>query len=139
MQLKDLRPNSNVSVRVRVCSQGTERSVAKNRYTPLRVCSFKVGDSTGDVELTMFNDGIDSLARAVGKVIDINDGWVKKWQGKMQLSMGRGGDWDVVKDKNFPTSQAILQGVGSASTAIKPVSPSTGTKIIFFNFFRFFV
>jgi len=130
MKIKDLRPNSNVSLRVRVCSKETERSVAKNRYTPLRVCEFKVGDSTGKVGLTMFNDGIDRLARVVGEVIDINDGWSKKYQGKMQLSMGRGGDWDVVKDKNFPTSKAILQGVGSAAKAKKPVLPSKGTKII---------
>jgi ssDNA-binding replication factor A large subunit len=134
MKVKDLKPNSNVSLRVRVCSKGTERSVSKNRYNPLRVCEFKVGDSTGKVGLTMFNEQIDSLARVVGEVIDINDGWSKKYQGKMQLSMGRNGDWDVVKDKNFPTSQAILQGVGSVKAkkptkAKKPSLPSTGTKI----------
>jgi ssDNA-binding replication factor A large subunit len=129
MKIKDLKPNSNVSVRVRVCSKGTERTVAKNRYNPLRVCEFKVGDDSGVVVLIMFNDAIDKLTRVMGSVIDIQDGWSKKWQGKMQLSMGKGGSWDVVNDKNFPTSQAILQGNGSASASIKKAIPSVGTKI----------
>lgn len=128
MKVRDITPNSNINLRVRVCSQEKERTVYKNHTYPLRVCEFKVGDDTGDVMLSMFNDDIDSLASAVGKVIDISNGWSKKWQGKIQLSLGSRGTWNVVNDKAFPSIQSILQGVSSLTpTNITSTNKSTSS------------
>lgn len=115
MKIKDLKPNSVINVQVRVCTQENQKLITKNRLIPLHICSFKVGDETGLVKLTLFNDAIDKLSTSIGEVIKIKDDWAKLWQGNMQLSMGKSGTWEVIKDSDFPSLSAILEDYDSKS------------------------
>lgn len=56
-----------------------------------------VADETGSAILSLwgFNEGEDLSA---GKVIKIVDGWAKEWQGKVQISLGRSGTYEVLAD-----------------------------------------
>ncbi len=115
-QVKDLVPNSNASLRVRICAQGTTREVQSKKGYSLRVCSFQVGDETGTVEFSAFGKDVTSLSKLVGKVLDIKDAWVKEWNGIKQLSLGKSGVWEVVEDKSFPLTSVILEAAKAAGS-----------------------
>ena len=103
MKIADLQPDTNATVRVRVCAQGPSRKVSSKKGYALTVCTFMVGDETGTVEYSAFGKDVMAMGKNVGKVIDIKDGWVKEWNGKMQLSLGKNGTYEVVEDKEFPS------------------------------------
>ena len=53
-KVKDLKPNTNASVRVRVCVQGNSRRAQSKKGYQFSVCPFLVGDETGVVEYSSF-------------------------------------------------------------------------------------
>ncbi len=61
----------------------------------IRVCNARIKDETGELKLTLWNDEIDQVQK--GDKIDIIDGWVKEFQGDLQISAGRNGK--IVKAK----------------------------------------
>ena len=107
-KVKDLVPNNNASVRVRVCAQGDLREVQSKKGYALKVASFLVGDETGALEFSAFGKDIYALNKLVGKVIEVHDGWVKEWQGKKQMSVGKGGTFEVVDAPDFPLTSEIM-------------------------------
>ncbi|MBN2150369.1 MAG: hypothetical protein JW839_02870 [Candidatus Lokiarchaeota archaeon] len=109
MKVKDLAPNANASLRVRVCAQGQSRKVQSKKGYQLSVCTFVVGDETGAVEYSAFGKDVMTMGKNVYRVIEIKDGWVKEWNGKLQLSLGKAGTWEVVEDKDFPLTADILK------------------------------
>ena len=54
-----------------------------------RVCTVVLQDDTGKVDITLWNDEVDAVAE--GDTISIKNGWVKEWQGRLQVSTGRSG------------------------------------------------
>ena len=131
MKIKDLKSNSNITIKVRVCTQEKEKLITKNRNFPLRVCEFKVGDETGIVKLSLFNQAIDNLASSVGEVIKIYNGWSKSWQGNMQVSMGRSGIWEVLKGANFPSVSEVLKN--DKSQPVEQLQPKGDAPLIRVN------
>jgi len=92
-----------------VCAPGQARTVASKKGYNLQVCSFSIGDETGRVEFSAFGKDVAAMGKNVGKVIDITDGWVKEWNGKLQVSLGKSGTWEVVSDPDFPLTSDIMQ------------------------------
>ncbi|MEX2682285.1 MAG: hypothetical protein Q6373_011860 [Candidatus Sigynarchaeota archaeon] len=115
VKVKDLVPNTNASLRVRVCSQGPPRKVQSKKGYPLYVCSFLVGDETGTIEYSAFGKDVSAMEKNIGRVIEITDGWVKEWNNKPQLSLGKAGTWAVVDDKSFPLTSEILKNAKPAA------------------------
>ncbi len=111
LKVKDLKPNANASVRVRVCAQGQSRNVQSKKGYSLTVCTFMVGDDTGAIEYSAFGKDVMAMGKNVGKIVEIKDGWVKEWNGKLQLSLGKAGTWEVVEDKSFPLISEIMKKV----------------------------
>jgi ssDNA-binding replication factor A large subunit len=111
MKVKDLKPNANASLRVRVCAQGPSRKVQSKKGYQLSVCTFMVGDETGAVEYSAFGKDVMTMSKNVGKVIEIKEGWVKEWNEKLQLSLGKSGTWEVVEDKSFALTSEIMKNV----------------------------
>jgi ssDNA-binding replication factor A large subunit len=111
MKVKDIKPNANASLRVRVCAPGQSRKVQSKKGYQLSVCTFMVGDGTGAVEYSAFGKDVMAMMKNVGKVIEIKDGWVKEWNEKLQLSLGKAGTWAVVEDKSFPLTSEIMKNV----------------------------
>jgi len=54
-----------------------------------RVCNAKIKDDSGQMELTLWNEDVDIYV--VGDVITITEGWVKEWNGNLQITSGRNG------------------------------------------------
>ena len=89
MKIKEIKPNGNATLdKVEVVSKGDVREFQKFNK-PGRVCNCIIKDSTGEMELTLWNDEIDTVE--AGEKIKIIDGWVKEWNGKMQISAGKNG------------------------------------------------
>ncbi len=70
-----------------------------------------VADETGSTILSLwgFGEGSDLSA---GKVIKITDGWAKEWRGKVQLSLGRSGTYEILVDDGSVPS---ISDLGSAT------------------------
>ncbi|MHA1792404.1 MAG: hypothetical protein ACTSVI_07145 [Promethearchaeota archaeon] len=109
MKIKELKPNTNADVKVRVCAQGPVRKVNSKKGYSLHVCSFQVGDETGVLSFSAFGKDISALEKVVGKVVEFKNIWVKEYNGELQLSKGRSGEWLAVNDPDFPLTSEILK------------------------------
>ncbi|MBI4019910.1 MAG: hypothetical protein HY367_01145 [Candidatus Aenigmarchaeota archaeon] len=89
MKISELQPNSNATLdKVEVVEKGEVREFMKFDR-PGRVCNLKIKDSSGEAQLTLWNEEIESVDE--GDNIRITDGWVKEWNGKIQVSRGKKG------------------------------------------------
>ena len=89
MKINEVKPNSNATLeKVEVVSKGDVREFMKFDK-PGRVCNCTIKDDSGEMELTLWNDEIDTIE--AGEKLKITDGWVKEWNGKMQISTGKKG------------------------------------------------
>ena len=88
MKIKEAKPNGSATLEVDVVSKGDIREFERFGKTG-RVCNCVIKDDSGELELTLWNDEIDTIE--AGEKIKITDGWVKEWNGKLQISMGKNG------------------------------------------------
>ena len=89
MKISEVKPNSNATLEeVEVVSKGEVREFVKFGRES-RVCNCTIKDGSGEMELTLWNDEIETVES--GDRLSIADGWVKEWNGKMQISTGRNG------------------------------------------------
>ena len=58
-----------------------------------RVATARVKDDSGEILLSLWNDQIDKVKQ--GDVVAIKNGYVKEWQGELQLTTGRQGTLEV--------------------------------------------
>ncbi|MHA1684192.1 MAG: hypothetical protein ACTSUE_24865 [Promethearchaeota archaeon] len=110
MKVKDLQPNTNADIRVRICAQGQSRQIKTKKGYTVNVCPFMVGDETGTAEFSAFGKDIYEFQKLISKIIDFKDVWVKVWNEKVQISKGRAGTWEVVDDPSFPLTSEIYHG-----------------------------
>ena len=102
MQIKDVLAQQNATLEnVDVTEKMDERQFEKfGKVT--RVCNATIKDDSGIMTLTLWNEEIESVEE--GDKISIIDGWVKEWQGVMQISAGRNGK--IVKaGESAPTEE----------------------------------
>ena len=89
MKIKDLKPNQNATLdEVEVAEVGEVRQFEKFGKSG-RVCNLKITDKSGSAEVTLWNDEVEKFQ--VGDKLKITDGWVKEWNGKVQVSSGKNG------------------------------------------------
>lgn len=93
MKVNELQPNQGkVDVTVEVVSKESVRTFSKFGKDG-RVCNAVVKDDSGQIKLTLWNDEVDTIN--VGDIVQITNGYVKEWQGELQLSAGRFGKMEV--------------------------------------------
>ncbi|MHA1859035.1 MAG: hypothetical protein ACTSUU_06275 [Candidatus Thorarchaeota archaeon] len=98
VKIADVEIGKNVpELVVRVISVAPPRMISTRSGRKTQLTEVLVGDETGTAVLSLWGFGGASRLSA-GKVIRITDGWAKEWQGKMQLSLGRSGRLEEVKD-----------------------------------------
>lgn len=103
MKIKELQPNQGkVDVTVEVVSKEQPRTFSKFGKDG-RVCNAIVKDDSGQIKLTLWNDETDMID--VGDTIQITNGYVKEWQGELQLSAGRFGKMEVISKAAKPEQQ----------------------------------
>ena len=92
IKVEGLTPNSReVNLIVKVVSINQPRNVTSRRdQTMHKVADALVGDETGCLYLTLWDDKIDEITE--GKTIRIENGYINLFRGSMRLNIGRYGN-----------------------------------------------
>lgn len=88
-KISDAAANKNLTIdQFEVVEKGEVREFS--RYGRLgRVCTCKIKDASGEMDLTLWNDEVDAVQQ--GDKMKLADGWCKEWNGRMQASTGKNG------------------------------------------------
>ncbi len=96
MAVKDLQARQgNVDIVVDIVDVGDVRQFEKFGRSG-RVATAVAKDETGDIKLTLWNDQIDQVK--AGDKVHITNGFVSEWQGEKQLTTGKMGKLEVVRE-----------------------------------------
>lgn len=89
-----------VNTTVKVVSKTEPREVtSRSDGSAHRVCEALVGDDTGSLYLTLWDDAIDDVVEE--QVLKISNGYVNLFRGSMRLNIGRYGSSEVVEEAPF--------------------------------------
>jgi replication factor A1 len=89
-----------VNTTVKVVSKTEPREVtSRSDGSAHRVCEALVGDETGSLYLTLWDDAIDDVVEE--QVLKITNGYVNLFRGSMRLNIGRYGSSEVVEEAPF--------------------------------------
>jgi ssDNA-binding replication factor A large subunit len=86
--IASIRANQNATFSAAITAISAPREVTTSRGTS-SVADATLQDETGTTTLTLWGDDIAKYK--VGTKIQITDGWVKDFKGKLQVSLGRSG------------------------------------------------
>ena len=95
MKIGELRDGAKrVDIEAQVVEKESTREV-QSRYKDetYRVASAVVGDDSGNIKLTLWNEQIDQVR--VGDKIRIENGYVTSFKGEIQLNVGKFGKLTV--------------------------------------------
>ena len=95
MNIGELRDGAKrVDIEARVVEKGNTREV-QSRYKDetYKVASAVVGDDSGNIKLTLWNEQINQVQ--VGDKIRIENGYVTSFKGEIQLNVGKYGKLTV--------------------------------------------
>ena len=97
MKIEKLTPNSReVNTVVKVVSKSEVRNVTGRDYSVHRVADALVGDETGCVVLTLWDDNIDKINEEA--TIRVTNGYVNLFRGNMRLNIGRYGSFEILEE-----------------------------------------
>jgi replication factor A1 len=91
--ISDLRANANATFTATITAISEPREVNTSRGLS-KVADATLQDETGTTTLTLWGEDIQKYR--VGQKLQITDGWVKDFRGKLQVSMGRSGRIAIV-------------------------------------------
>ena len=93
VKIRELNLDSrNYDVRVKVLEIGTERIVVTRRDgAEHRVAEALVGDETGVIKMTLWDENIDTLRDLEGSTVVIKNGYVNVFRNSLRLNIGRYG------------------------------------------------
>lgn len=96
MKIKDLRDGmSKVTLVAKVLEISEPRNVV-SRFSgrPLKVADVIIGDETGTIKLSLWNEQIEQVN--VNDMIKVENGYVNSFRGKLQLNIGKYGKLHVL-------------------------------------------
>ncbi len=97
MKVSELKANKNIDeIVLKIVEKGETRNVMKRYGGTARVCNLLGEDEDGNtIRITLWNDEIDEVE--INEIIKIVDGWVKEWNGELQISTGKRGRIEKIK------------------------------------------
>ncbi|MDQ1279740.1 MAG: replication factor [Thermoproteota archaeon] len=100
-KIGELTPNSKaVNVTAKVVSKSEVRNTTNARdYTEHKVADALVGDETGCIYLSLWDDNIEKVKE--GDTLNIKNGYISLLRGSMRLSIGRYGSFEIVKESQI--------------------------------------
>ena len=94
-----------VNIRVRIISKEEPRLVRTKDGVEHTVIDTYVGDRTGIIGLSLWDRRADEVQE--GNIIDIKNGYVNRFKGRLRLNIGMYGDVEKVEEPGFPTVEEI--------------------------------
>ncbi|MBU7013996.1 MAG: single-stranded DNA-binding protein [Theionarchaea archaeon] len=106
MKIADLNPGSrNVNLKVQVINKGEPRDVVSRKDgSAHRVSDVLVGDSTGCIILSVWNENIETVHE--GTSYSITNGYITVFKDSMRLSLGRLGHMEVSSEEIEPNMES---------------------------------
>jgi replication factor A1 len=95
-----------VTIRVRILIKNQPKVVKTKDEKEHRVVDIEVGDRTGRILLSLWDERVDVVNE--DDVIDIENGYVNKFKGKLRLNVGKFGNLDKVEAPRFPKANDLL-------------------------------
>lgn len=97
VKVGELTPTSRaVNVIAKAMSKSEVRNIATGRDgAPHRVCDALVGDETGCVYLTLWDDNIEKVNE--GDTVSVKNGYINLFRGNMRLNVGRYGTLEIAE------------------------------------------
>ena len=91
LKVEKLTPDSRqVNIKAKVVKKGEPReTVSRKDGTSHKVVDVMIGDETGSLYLSLWDDNIEKVSD--GDVIEIKNGYVSLFRGSMRLNIGREG------------------------------------------------
>ena len=100
VKVETLTPQSRgVNTIVKVISKGEIRSVTGRDYSVRRVADALVGDETGCLYMTLWDDKIDAINE--GAILSITNGYINLFRGNMRLNIGKYGSYEIVEESTI--------------------------------------
>ena len=97
IKIEKLTPDSReVNLIAKVVSKSQVRNVTGRDYSAHRVADALVGDETGCVYLSLWDDNIDRINEGI--TIRITNGYVNLFRGNMRLNTGRYGSLELLDE-----------------------------------------
>jgi replication factor A1 len=97
VKVEKLAPGSReVNTIVKVISKSEVRNVTGRDYAVRRVADALVGDETGCIYLTLWNDNIDKIKEQ--STLRITNGYVNLFRGNMRLNIGKYGSFKLLEE-----------------------------------------
>ena len=97
VKVETLSPQSRgVNTIVKVVSKGEVRSVTGRDYSVRRVADALVGDETGCLYMTLWDDKIDAINEEA--TLSITNGYINLFRGNMRLNIGKYGSYELVEE-----------------------------------------
>jgi replication factor A1 len=120
MKVKELKSGQGkVDVLVEVKTKGEVRTI--NKYgKDLRLCNCLVGDDSGEISLTLWNEDCDKVNQ--GSTVKITNGYVSEFNGKLQLTSGKFGKLEVVGADSSSGSSVSVDKKSAKKTKAEEVS-----------------
>ena len=108
MKIAELNPSSrSVNTKVHVIRKDPEREVVSRKDgSTYRVAEALVGDSSGCILMTLWNEDIDLVHE--GENYEIINGYVSVFRGSMRLNSGRNGQLEKIDEEVQPNQQNNL-------------------------------
>jgi len=118
MKIGELNSYSRqVNTIAKVVSKTETREVTSRiDQTSHRVAEALVGDETGSIYLTLWDDAVDNIAE--GQTLSIKNAYVNLFRGSMRLNLGRYGSYEVVEES--PISEVNLDNNLSSQQIEQP-------------------
>lgn len=90
MKVEEIKPNSrNIGITVTVIEKKEQRDVTTRDGQPHQVAEFLVGDESGCILLSLWDDSIATAE--IGKTYTLQNAYVTVFKNSMRLSIGRQG------------------------------------------------
>lgn len=87
--VSDLRPSRVATIEATVTALEPTREVTLRDGRKQRLRNARLKDGTGEIAFVLWGDEVDLVAD--GDRVRITEGWVKDYQGRPQISLGRSG------------------------------------------------
>ncbi len=104
--IRDLEDRATgIEIRIRVITKDEPRTVKTKDGTEHKVLDIQVGDRTGTTYLSLWDERIGTLD--IGDIVDIQNGYVSRFKGRLRLNIGKFGTMEKVEDVGFPTIENL--------------------------------
>jgi ssDNA-binding replication factor A large subunit len=87
--ISDLRPSRVATIEATVMQLEPTREVQTRDGNTTKVRNGRLKDGTGEIALVLWGADVDAVRE--GDRVKITEGWVKDYQGRPQISLGRSG------------------------------------------------